>query len=248
MARKERSNVDYFPFLCKEGKAMFYIENKYGNDGFATWVKILRQLAVTNNHYLELSDKTELMFLSSKCKISEEKLVEIIIDLCKLGEFNQEIWEAKRVIWSDKFIENIQDAYKRRNNKCITFSDLCIQLKHKCIHNVNINNKNVYKSTHTILDNNILDNKIINNKINSFDFSFCNSNVLNSFMEWLSYREQIGKPYKIQMAVEKCYRDIWEKANKNTFDFIKIINHTISHQWENPVVPELIKAKKQSNL
>ena len=43
MARPERNNVDYFPFLCKEGKAMFYIEQKYGNDGYATWIKLLRQ-------------------------------------------------------------------------------------------------------------------------------------------------------------------------------------------------------------
>ena len=33
MARPERNNVDYFPFLCKEGKAMYYIEKKYKNKG-----------------------------------------------------------------------------------------------------------------------------------------------------------------------------------------------------------------------
>lgn len=33
MARPQRNNVDYFPFFCKEGKSMFYIEQKYGNDG-----------------------------------------------------------------------------------------------------------------------------------------------------------------------------------------------------------------------
>lgn len=52
MARPERNNVDYFPFICKEGKAMYYIEQKYNNDGYATWVKLLRQLAVTNYHFL----------------------------------------------------------------------------------------------------------------------------------------------------------------------------------------------------
>lgn len=123
MARPERTTVDYFPFLCKEGKAMYYIENKYGNDGYATWVKILRELAVTSNHYLHL-DNLQLMYLSTKCRISEEKLEMIISDLCKLGEFTEELWSEARVIWSEKFIEHIKDAYKKRNNKCITLSGL----------------------------------------------------------------------------------------------------------------------------
>lgn len=124
MARPERNNVDYFPFLCKEGKAMFCIEQKYGNDGYATWVKILRQLAVTNNHYLNLNDKAEFMFLSSKCRVSELMLNGIINDLCDLGEFNAELWKENKILFNEKFIHSISDAYLKRNNKCITLDSL----------------------------------------------------------------------------------------------------------------------------
>lgn len=124
MARPNRNDVDYFPFICKEGKGMYYIENKYGNDGFATWVKILRQLATTNYHYLNLSNESDLMFLASKCKVTEQKLEEIINDLCKLGEFNKELWDGNKILFSEKFIENIQDAYKKRNNKCVDLDSL----------------------------------------------------------------------------------------------------------------------------
>lgn len=128
MARPERNTVDYFPFLCKEGKAMYYIEAKYGNDGYAGWIKILRQLAVTNNHFLNLSDKIELMFLASKCKITEEKLVDIISDLCDLGEFHAKLWSEFRIVFNEKFVEHIEDAYKKRNNNCITLSGLRVLL------------------------------------------------------------------------------------------------------------------------
>ncbi len=124
MARPERNNVDYFPFLCKEGKAMFYIEQKYGNDGYATWIKLLRQLAVNNYHYINLNDKVELMFLASKCRISEDTLKSIILDLCNLGEFNSELWNENMIVWSDKFVEHIKDAYEKRRNKCIDFNGL----------------------------------------------------------------------------------------------------------------------------
>tara|TARA_B110001450_G_scaffold227295_1_gene226592 strand:- start:2226 stop:2936 length:711 start_codon:yes stop_codon:yes gene_type:complete len=119
MARPEKNNVEYFPFLCKEGKGMYCLENKYGNDGFATWVKILRQLAVTNYHYLNLSDKLEMMFLASKCKVSEEALECIINDLCDLGEFDKNLWVENKIIWSEKFINHIKEAYMKRKNSCI---------------------------------------------------------------------------------------------------------------------------------
>ena len=117
MARPARNNVDYFPFYCKEGRAMFYIEEKYGNDGYASWVKILRQLAVTNFHYLNLSDDIDAMYLAAKCKVSEETLFSIITDLSKLGEFNHELWSKNKIVYNEKFIESIEDAYSKRNNK-----------------------------------------------------------------------------------------------------------------------------------
>lgn len=120
MARPERNNVDYFPFLCKEGKTMYYIEQKYGNDGYATWVKILRQLAVTNYHYINLSDRVEMMYLASKCRVSEEVLCTMIDDLCDLGEFNKMLWKENQIIYNEKLVDSVKDAYLKRNNKSLT--------------------------------------------------------------------------------------------------------------------------------
>lgn len=149
MARQERNSVDYFPFICKEGKAMFYIENKYSNDGFATWIKILRQLAVTNHHFLNLSNNVDLMFLAAKCRVSEVTLKSIIDDLSELGEFNKDLWVENSIIWSDKFIENIKDAYKKRNNKCITYSELLVLLDSLGIRKLSKSNLKVSDNTHS---------------------------------------------------------------------------------------------------
>jgi len=124
MARPERNNVDYFPFICEDGNKMFYIEETYGNDGFATFVKLLRELAKTNYHYLDLSKPTTQMFLSAKCKISKEILLSIIKDLVDLGKFDKLLWEENSIIWCQDFIDSIQDAYIKRKNKCITYDGL----------------------------------------------------------------------------------------------------------------------------
>jgi len=121
MARPERNNVDYFPFYCEDGNKMFYIEETYGNDGFATFIKLLRELAKTNYHYLDLSKQTTKMFLSAKCKVSNEVLLAIINDLVELGKFDRTLWKENSIIWCQDFVDSIQDAYKKRNNECITY-------------------------------------------------------------------------------------------------------------------------------
>jgi len=131
MARPERKTVDYFPHYISDGKKMFYIEQKYGNDGYATWFKILESLASTDDHFLNLSNQMEILFLSAKCRVDEERLISILNDLCTLGEIDQFLWMNK-VVYSAKFIESIQDAYYRRSNKCMNYESFCIHYSSLC--------------------------------------------------------------------------------------------------------------------
>lgn len=131
MARPQRNNVDYFPFYCDEGKKMFYLEETYGNDGFATFLKILRELAKTDYHFLDLSENTTKMFLSAKCKVSKEVLSAIIGDLVDLEKFDSELWLNEEIIYCQDFIDSIQDAYAKRSNKCIDKKSLRVLLESK---------------------------------------------------------------------------------------------------------------------
>ena len=124
MARSELNTVSYFPLYCDEGQKMFYIEETYGNDGFATFIKILRELAKTEYHYLDLSKPTSLMFLSAKCKIGKNLLNSIITDLVELGKFDKELWEKSSIIWCQDFVDSIKDAYDKRKNSCIDRNSL----------------------------------------------------------------------------------------------------------------------------
>ena len=138
MARPESNTVDYFPHFISDGKKMFFIEKKYGNNGYATWFKILEKLAITDHHFLNLNEDEEMLYLSAKCNISEELLISIITDLTRIGAFNKMLWEVK-IIWCQKFIDEIQPAYSRRNNKCMNFDSLCKHLLSLRILNVGNN-------------------------------------------------------------------------------------------------------------
>lgn len=205
MARQQQNTVDYFPFLCKEGEAMFYIENKYGNDGYATWIKILRQLAVTNYHYLNLSEYKSRMFLSSKCKINENLLIEIITDLCNIGEFNKELWEQNKIVFSEKFIENIKDAYSRRKNECVNMFTLCIHLYSSGVQSAYINSINVHSNhkkvdinTHSIVEYSKVEySKVNNSKVENTIETFFDEDYQLPFI--ISNNEKFyGESYQIE--------------------------------------------------
>lgn len=150
MARAERRNADYFPFLCKEGNNTKYIEATYGNDGFAVWVKILRALTVNDYHYLDLSIKPKLMTFASACRVSEEVLLKIINDLAELEEIDKCLWYENQIVWSDKFIENIQDAYKNRKNKIIKKAEFIGLFEDLTGRKLTVNRVSYVRNTQTI--------------------------------------------------------------------------------------------------
>ncbi len=124
MAREQRKDVDYFPHDCTHGRKMHIIETKYGNDGYATWFKLLEQLGKANNHYIDVSDEMTLMFLVSLFKIDEEKTLLILGDLAKLGSIDKTLYEQHKIIFSKKFTDSIQDAYRKRKLECFQYSDI----------------------------------------------------------------------------------------------------------------------------
>lgn len=239
MARPERNNVDYFPFLCKEGKAMFYIEQKYGNDGYATWIKILRQLAVTNYHFLNLNDKVEFMFLASKCRITEELLTNIINDLCQLGEFHNDLWHQNKVIWSEKFYESVKDAYLMRKNKCIDLQGLLIHLSSLGISKLSKTDINNTVNTQSRVEKKKLENSIVENnfaeqssayqnlvKSKESIFEFIkkqNPKFLEPYFDYWNIFAQTHSFPKLKSLSKSRRTKINTRLNEKQFEFTKIL-------------------------
>lgn len=117
MARPIKYNVDYFPHYISNGKKMSVLQSRYGNNGYAVWFKILEQLAQTDFHYLDLNNSLDLHYLANNvCLVGEDVLLKILNDLAEFGEINSELW-AFKIVWSEKFMISISDAYKRRECK-----------------------------------------------------------------------------------------------------------------------------------
>jgi len=132
--RKNKYTVDYFPHYCSgdDSKTMFILENKFGLVGYAVWFKTLELLGKSENHYIDLRDDTDMLFLISKLGITEEKFTEIYNLLAKLEAIDLDLWNSK-IIFSDNFVSNIEDAYVRRKGIDVLHKyDLCKHLSIKC--------------------------------------------------------------------------------------------------------------------
>jgi len=117
MARPEKRKVDYFPHQLQNGKTLFMLESEFGNDGYAFWFKLLELLGQSDNHYYDCNEKANKMYLASRAKVDVETADKILDILSDLKAIDQELWREHKIIWSQNFVDNIADAYKRRNSK-----------------------------------------------------------------------------------------------------------------------------------
>ena len=113
MARPRKQTVDYFPHQCNHKKTMFILEQRYGNDGYAFWFKLLETLGNNEGHFIDLRNEVDWQFLASLTRMEEDACEEILSLLAKLGAIDQELW-AEKIVWSQKFVDGITDAYRNR--------------------------------------------------------------------------------------------------------------------------------------
>jgi hypothetical protein len=192
--RKDKNIVDYFPHMCEHGKTMFIIEQKHGNNGYAVWFKTLEMLGRSENHYIDCRNIADWEFLQAKMQLMSAELTDIYNTLSNLGAIHKELWENNNVIWSNNFIKNIQDAYKRRNNKCMHFIDLCIHLSIKCKHKYDSNGNIVSKKTQSRVKESKEDESIGEEIISlSGNHLFKNSPYFNKQTLWDALDEKYKK-------------------------------------------------------
>jgi len=232
MAREQRKDVDYFPHDCTHGRKMHIIEAKYGNDGYAAWFKLLEQLGKANNHYIDISDETNMMFLTSIFKITEEKTISILNDLAKLDAIDKFLYENYKVIFSQKFSDSITDAYRKRRNKIFEYSDLLNELGVKTSQSsAGLNQKEV-NTPEVILKEE--KSKVKKSKEENIVEKFDYKKTLLKFVE----NEILVNDYmalrKLKKApiTETAFNLLKNECDKNNFSLERALEISIQQNWQ----------------
>lgn len=115
MARPKKQTVDYFPHSVKCGRTIYILENRFGNDGYSFWFKLLEILGESEGHFYDCSNVSNWEYLLAKTRATDTMAQDIIKVLINLGKIDAGLWNGHRVIWVENFVKNISDVYRTRN-------------------------------------------------------------------------------------------------------------------------------------
>ncbi|WP_350340237.1 Lin1244/Lin1753 domain-containing protein [Paraflavitalea speifideaquila] len=77
------------------GKTLFIVEQKFGNDGYAFWFKLLEFIGTQDGHYLDCNNVADMEFLQAKTRLSSETIYQILDLLAGLEAIDRELWSKK---------------------------------------------------------------------------------------------------------------------------------------------------------
>lgn len=116
MARPKKQVVDYFSHdtdasLCR---TLTIIQNKYGNNGYAFWFKLLELLGRSPGHYYSYENPSDWEFLLAKTHVSDAETAKDMLEtLALIGAIDADL-HKQNIIWSQNFVDRLEDVYKKR--------------------------------------------------------------------------------------------------------------------------------------
>ncbi len=114
MARPTKQTVDYFPHYVSDSKTKFMLENRYGNDGYAFWFKLLELLCRSDGHYYDCNNIADWEYLLALTKVPEDTAIEILEKLSEMGKIDSKLWIKHKVIWCETLVTNLAPVYSKR--------------------------------------------------------------------------------------------------------------------------------------
>jgi hypothetical protein len=119
MARPKKNTVDYFPHDCHWSKEIEIFVNKYGNNGYAFYYRLLELIGLTPLYLYDCNELRDWQYLLAKTSVEEDMAVELIEFLVALSIIDKEMWDKKK-IWVQSFVDSIADVYNTRTTELPT--------------------------------------------------------------------------------------------------------------------------------
>lgn len=210
MARPSPNTVDYFPHFAKTGKTKTVLKQKFGHVGIACWWELLEILASSENHYYDASSVINWHYLTSIFDVSEEVAIEFLDILATLGNIDHHLWTYHKVIWCQKFCDNISSVYAKRKKETPVKPCFCDEISAKCDVNNGFCDRNP-----TIADISVTENrqsKVKDSKVKESIFT----HPLQKFVSELKNVSKLDQ----QLTEEECERLIQDYNKTDIHEYL----------------------------
>lgn len=119
MGRGQKSGVDYFSHDvgAHNKKTLSVLRSRFGNDGYAFWFIMLELLGEQTELSFDCSDEISWVYLCSETGVSETKAAEILDFLARIEAIDKALWQNKKIIWCQGFVDRLKDVYKKRRDE-----------------------------------------------------------------------------------------------------------------------------------
>ena len=207
-----------------ENETLSILRGLYGNDGYAFWFITLECLVQSDEMQLDCSDRKNWLRYVAKCNISEAKANEIIEALVSLEAIDAELWNKKRIIWSDALVKRLKTKLTRRIDGVPEKPKIETPAKKKTVKPVT---RNVIKYAEYVSMTETEYNKLVEKY---------GENATKKFIEVLdNYKGSTGKKYKDD------YRAILNWVVESTFEkypYLKNSNAQKSNPFDSVQIPD----------
>jgi hypothetical protein len=226
MGRLARNVVDYFPHdsHSSEGDTLTILQNRFHNDGYAFWFKLLERLSSSEGHYIECSNPVKWQVLLAKLGVDEFLGVEIMNLLVEMKAIDPELWQS-RVIWCQNLVNNLSEVYKNRNR---SLPQKPIVKNKNAITTPNLPIEMLQSRVEEIKEVEEVDNNKGNGHTNQ-DFTlpeYIDNQLWNDFMDMRSKKKVPNTDRAKSLLIAKL-----SKFHNDGFDTTKIIEDSIERGW-----------------
>ncbi len=228
MARIEKNIVSYFPHdaTASSGDTLTILQNRFGNDGYAVWFKLLEKLASSEGHIIDCRNPMRWQLLVAYFGIDEITTVEIFKLLVEIEAIDKELW-ASRVIWCQKLVDNVAHVYTNRRRekplKPVITDDKPITTTEKSI--------TTPQSTHSIVKDSIVDNSIVDKETLSPSSNghpdWLNTETWEAFLEMRKEKKAVPSEKAKVLLVKEL-----EKLKIAGDDPTEVLNQSIMNGWK----------------
>ena len=114
MARPAKRNCDYFPHFVTDSRDLYFIETRYGIEGYYFYYRLREFLCQCDDITCRIEYEADLEYLYRYFALDKGKVQEMLDACADNGIIDNNLWYQTQIIWQDDLAAILKDAWKGR--------------------------------------------------------------------------------------------------------------------------------------
>lgn len=130
MGRQSEEGLKYFKHFVDGSfkPTLFTIEEKFQNDGYAVWFKLLEMLGETPTLSLDFNNRSTWSYFLARVHLSnaEDRALSILDMLSECHAIDSDLW-ADKIVWVENLASNSSSVFQKRGSTIPGKPEICTQ-------------------------------------------------------------------------------------------------------------------------